>query len=215
MKSSSEPALDVPGHKDLVVLVADKNMEQTVRGLLGRPQALSVRPVSYDVFVHPRRDPGCLNEAHAFLRPLAGGYDHALVMFDREGCGREQIGSEALAYDVRARLAGNGWNDRAEVVVLNPELEVWVWSNSPHVAACLGWAGDQPSLRDWLAATSLWPSDAPKPPHSKGAMEATLRYVHKPRSSAIYRELAGRVSLQGHTEPAFLRFVGALQTWFP
>ncbi len=38
--------------------------------------------------------------------------------------------------------------------------------------------------------------------------------VYKPRSSAIYRELARSVSLKGHTEPAFLRLTAALQRWF-
>jgi len=35
--------------KDLVVLVADKNMEQTVKGLLGRHQSLGIRPVNLNV----------------------------------------------------------------------------------------------------------------------------------------------------------------------
>ncbi len=200
--------------KDLVVLVADKNMEQTVKGLLGRSRSLGIRPLEYDTFVHPRRDPGCLNEAHDFLRPFARSYGYALVMFDREGCGREQVEARTLAEEVKARLADNSWPDRAEVVVLDPELEVWVWSASPHVAACLGWADCQPSLRAWLAEEGHWPPETPKPPRPKEAMEAALRQVRKPRSSAIYLELAQTVSLQGHTEPAFLRFAGALQRWF-
>lgn len=199
---------------DLVVLVADKNMYHAVSGVLGRPQALGIRRVSWDLFVHPRRDPGCLNEAHEFLHQFVGEYGHVLVMFDQEGCGRNQLPAEGLADEVKQRLELNGWSDRVEVVVFAPELEVWVWSNSPHVAACLGWAGRQPSLREWLATISYWPLDEPKPPRPKEAMEAALREVRKPRSSAIYLELAERVSLQGHAEPAFLRFTQALQRWF-
>lgn len=200
--------------KDLVVLVADKNMEQAVTGLLSRPQSLKVRPLDYDAFVHPRRDPGCLNDAHEFLRFQAKSYRHALVMFDWEGCGRDNLGAEALAEEVKERLAANGWQDRADAVVLDPELEVWVWSASPHVVDCLGWAHRQPTLRDWLAETNHWPADRPKPPRPKEAMEAALRQVRKPRSSAIYLELAQSVSLQSHTEPAFLRFTNLLQRWF-
>lgn len=200
--------------RDLVVLVADKNMEHAVKGLLGRPQSLEIHPVTYDLFVHPRRDPGCLNEAHDFLRPMATGYGYALVVFDHEGCGREGEQPDVLADAVKERLARNGWTERAEVVVLTPELEVWVWSPSPHVEACLGWAGRQPSLRDWLAEKDYWPPESPKPPRPKEAMEAALRQVRKPRSSAIYMELAQRVSLQSHTEPAFLRLTCALQRWF-
>ena len=54
--------------KDLVVLVADSNMEAVIGGLIGpRPSALGITSVTYDCFVHPRRDPGCLTGAGDFL----------------------------------------------------------------------------------------------------------------------------------------------------
>lgn len=43
--------------KDLVVLVPDKNMEASLRGLLSRCAALGLRDVTFDLFVHPERDP--------------------------------------------------------------------------------------------------------------------------------------------------------------
>ena len=201
--------------KDLVVLVADKNIEYVVKGLLSRPPALGISPVSYDSFVHPRRDPGCLNEAHDFLRPLASAYEHALVMFDHEGCGQEHEGAEALAREVKGRLCRNGWPGRADAVILVPELEQWVWTPSPHVEDCLGWAGRIPRLREWLVAEGHWDIGSPKPDDPKGAVQAALREVRKPRSSAIYLELAQTVSLQGHAEPAYARLIRALREWFP
>jgi hypothetical protein len=200
---------------DLVALVPDKNMEYALRGLLGRPLSLGIRPITYDVFSHPRRDPGCVNEAHDLLRPFAGEYGYALVLFDRQGSGQEQVGADMLANSVAERLSRCGWAGRCEVVVLDPELEVWVWSPSPHVDECLGWANRQPPLRAWLAEAGCWPEACPKPPDPKAAMEAALRQVRKPRSSAIYLELAKKVSLRGHAEPAFQRLTSALQRWFP
>jgi len=70
--------------QDLVVLVPDKNMESAVTQLLQRPQALGIRPITFDVFVHIGRDPGCYGKAHDFLRPFAGQYQYALVMFDSD-----------------------------------------------------------------------------------------------------------------------------------
>ena len=93
--------------KDLVTLVADKNMEYALRGLLERATALEIRDITYDAFVHPRRDPGCLNEAHDFLRPLHTVYRHALVVFDHQGCGREGDAPECVANEVRLRLERN------------------------------------------------------------------------------------------------------------
>lgn len=107
--------------KDLLALVADSCMEHVLTGLLGRPQSLGIRPITYDVRVHPRRDPGCFNDAHHFLRPFLREYAYALVMFDHEGCGREQQPADSVANEVKQRLEQNGWSGRAEVVVLSPD----------------------------------------------------------------------------------------------
>ena len=53
-----------------------------------------------------------------------------------------------------------------------------------------------------------------KPADPKEATEAALCQVRKPRSSAIYLELAEKVSLQGHSDLAFLRSTRALWKWF-
>lgn len=137
------------------------------------------------------------------------------MLFDHDGCGRASTAPDDLANQVRQRLEANGWTGRAEAVVLAPELEVWVWSDSPHVAECLGWAGRQPLLREWLAATGQWPAGQAKPTNPKRAMEAALREARKPRSSAIYLDLASKASLRSHDEPAFLCFQQALRRWFP
>lgn len=200
--------------KDLVVLVADKNMEAVMAGLLGRFQSLAIRPLSFDIFVHPRRDPGCLTGADEFLRPFSSVYRYALVLFDHEGCGRESVSAEALANEVRGQLENAGWPDRAECVVVAPELEAWAWTDSPHVARGLGWTAGTPALRAWLVEHGYWQRDEAKPRQPKAAFEAALRQVRKPRSSAIYGDLARSVSLTGHTEPAFLRLIQALQRWF-
>lgn len=203
-----------PPATDLVILVADKNLEAAVESLLGRPEALSIRRSTFDVFVHPRRDPGCLVGAGEFLRSFSRAYGHALILFDHEGCGREHIAPDVLADEVKKQVENAGWADRADAIVLAPELEVWVWTNSPHVPRCLGWVDRDPSLREWLAQTEHWPLGDTKPQQPKSALEAALREVRKPRSSSIYGELARSVSLRGHTEPAFLRLVQALQRWF-
>lgn len=73
--------------QDLVVLVADKDMEFALRGLLSRQQALQIRRVKADIYVHTERDPGCYLRSHEFLISMAGKYDKAIVLFDHDGCG--------------------------------------------------------------------------------------------------------------------------------
>lgn len=200
--------------KDLAVLAADNNMAAVLRSLLTRNQALGIRPVGFDVFVHPRRDPGCVHEAHLFLAALSDMYAYSLVLFDHQGSGQEQLALAELAGQVTNRLEASGWHNRSRTIVLAPELEVWVWSPSPHVATCLGWESRTPDLRSWLQSKGYWSASRAKPADPKAAMEAVLREVRRPRSSAIYAQLANTISLRGHNEPAFVALVQALHEWF-
>lgn len=199
---------------DLVVLVADKNMEAGVRGLLSRREALGLPKIRYDVYVHVARDPGCFLGGHDFLRPMAGRTAHALVLFDRDGSGREQETRESLEELVTQRLSSSGWGDRAAAIVLDPELEVWVWSDSPHVGRVLGWIEAHPDVRAWLHEKGMWAEGESKPEDPKAAVERVLRHVRKPRSSAMYGKLAAAVSLQRCTDPSFLRLREVLAGWF-
>ncbi len=45
-------------------------------------------------------------------------------------------------------------------------------------------------------------------------MLAAMRQAQKPRSSSVYEEIALKVTLSGHSEPAFCKLVNALQKWF-
>ena len=202
------------GQQDLVVLVPGRDDQAALAGILARHEALGIRQVRATFQRHPDRDPGCLLRGHEFLRPQANRFRHALVMFDRAGCGREGRGREELEAEVESRLSTSGWGDRAAVVVINPELEIWVWADSPHVDIELGWQGRDPDLRSWLAQEGFLQADEHKPQRPKEAVEKALRLAGKRRSSAIYRQLAGRVSLQRCEDPAFLKLRDTLRGWF-
>lgn len=201
--------------KDLIVLVADKDMDGTISGLLGRPRSLGIRDISLDIQVHPERDPGCRGQAHLFLKPFPTLYSHALVLFDREGCGQEGYSRSELEEQGEKRLADFGWGERAALVVFDPELEILVWSDSPHVARVLGWDEGSASLRKHLATKNFFQGGEPKPSRPKEAMEEALRASRLPRSSALYGKLAQKVSFNRCQDDAFLKFKATLQGWFP
>jgi hypothetical protein len=139
------------------------------------------------------------------LRPFANSHQYALVLFDREGCGRGQLPREEIEREVEDRLSRNGWGDRAAVVVLDPEVEIWVWSDSPHVDKILGWEGKQPGLRTWLQTQNFLASDQLKPERPKEAMQTALRKAGKSRSSALYFQLAEQISFNRCIDPAFIK----------
>ena len=116
---------------------------------------------------------------------------------------------------MRERLERNGWPGRCDVVVIDPELEAWVWSGSPNVARCLGWPVARASLRDWLERKGLWDADAPKPADPKAAVEAVCTETGRRRRAELYAAFGKSVSVRGCTDRAFNRLCGILRRWFP
>ena len=123
--------------KDLFVLAADLELANALEGLLSRPRDLGIRDVAFDMERHLNRDSGCRTEAVEYLRPYHRGYQYALVVFDYHGCG--SVRPKEVIQRGLEELARNGWEDRARVIVIEPELEVWVWSDSPAAYRVLGW----------------------------------------------------------------------------
>ncbi len=202
--------------KELIVLVADKNMQFAVEGLLTRHQAFRMRRLTrenFDIYVHPLRDPGVFKEAAAFLRPYQKQYQYALVLLDREGSGQENRTASEIADEIKTSLERNGWKNRAEVIVLDPELEIWAWVNSPHLATHTGWA-ELRSLMNFVRNHGIWEANISKPSRPKEAFEALLREKRIQRSSAIYRKIAMDVSFRDCTDPAFLKIKTVLREWF-
>ncbi len=201
--------------RDIVFLVADNDMEQTIKGLMLRPDDLGIRPVTYDIYRHPQRDAGCWNVAHDFLRPFHRQYQYAMVLFDHHGSGQEKKSVEKLQDKLEERLSKNGWPDRSRVIIFQPELEIWVWSVSPIVDRVLGWAARTPDLRSWLRRKKLLRSNQVKPDDPKEVMLQALREVQKHPSSAYFKQLAEQVPVDGCEDAGFLRFRETLQRWFP
>lgn len=203
---------------DLVVLAPDADIEQAVGGLLSRSESLGIRPCEAVVRRHPMRDSGCLTSAADLLRPLRGRHRCALVIFDHHGCGSDEP-REVIQRRVEESLATSGWGqDGCKAIVIDPELEVWLWNGSPHVAEALGWGTDYRGLQRHLHKRGLWPIGAPKPPAPKAAMRAALRDAPVGGSrwrSHRFSRIAERTTLANCADPAFVEFCATLRRWFP
>lgn len=199
---------------DLIVLTADLDMENAMKGILGRHQSLAIREISADIVSHPQHDPGCAIRGVDFLSRYAHQYNHGLLMFDHEGSGREQIDRQQLQKDLDAEFAHPPWEGRARAIVIKPELETWIWSDSPEVDRVLGWSNRATTLRAWLSEQDWVQDGSVKPDRPKEAFLAALRKTRTARSASLYRQIAERVSLSRCRDPAFLELKAVLQQWF-
>lgn len=114
------------GPADLVALVADKHQEHVLDVLLDkRRDSLGLRPISFKVHRHPRRDPGVYRGAQAFLAPLRRIYRFALVLLDAQFSGSPGS-ADKIEQAIQGRLDAGTWRNRSRVIAIDPELEAWV-----------------------------------------------------------------------------------------
>jgi len=199
---------------DLVVLTAGKDESEIVRTLAERRyESLGIRPIRCSVLHHPRRDPGCARESPQILQTYLTRAARALVVFDWEGSGREGKTAAEIETEVTRMLESGGWVDRCTVIVIAPELEAWLWTSSPHVSRTLGWGDDYAALVDILQARGFDFIDG-KPDRPKEAVEMCLREKRIQRSSALYGEIAAKVTLKRCADRSFLKLQRTLRDWF-
>lgn len=198
--------------KDLVLLVADKNAHLALKGALGRPEALGIRPIEFEFRVHPGRDGGTRRTGPEMLALERRRFNHALLVLDFEGCGTELPNATALEAQLDGRLSTH-WKESAKSIVIEPELDVWVWGADNAVEAIIEWPAGK-SVREWLRERGFTFEANEKPTRPKEALEAALRIPGLPRSSALYQTIAERISLRRCGDEAFIRLRKQLLDWF-
>lgn len=198
--------------QDLVVLVADKNMQYALQGALGRHQALDIRPLTVEFRVHMGRDGGVRTTGVDILAQESTRFHHALMVFDFEGCGQEHDDLLTLEAKLDGQLR-NVWEARAKTIIIFPEVDVWLWGADVALREAFQWPLER-SIRDWLLDKGFEFDANGKPLRPKEALDA-MRPVHKqPRSSALYEKITRRISLPNCTDPAFGRLRAQLDQWF-
>ena len=111
--------------RDLVILVADKDMAQALKGIFERPEAMGIHAIEPVIHVETQHDAACAQRGVSFLSMFSENYRHVLLMFDHFGSGREQISPQYLQDSLGHEFRQTGWGERAKAVVLVPELEAW------------------------------------------------------------------------------------------
>jgi len=198
---------------DLVVLVADKNMQFVFRAALTRHHALGIRQVSFEVIVHSGRDGGVRTSGAAILALYRNRFKHAVLCLDYEGSGTDQPDAISLEAELDDFLSTT-WLNEAKAIVIQPELERWMWGSEAVLKQAISWPKSE-GLRESVSDNGFTLDDQNKPTRPKEALEHVFRLAHTPRSSASYEAIAQRISLKRCQDASFQRLRTQLQLWFP
>lgn len=205
--------------KDLLVYVADADALAFVRAVLNRPQALGIRPVTFDIERHPQRDAGMVQSGAELTRMKKGRYGKALLLWDHHGSGRDHKQSpEQVAREIQDKLDSFTWSDNSATTVLVPELEQWLWFCESALAAYCGVTSLQ--LRHWVqeSSTKLGRTvEDLKQQQPKELFEAIVRErIRRTISPRDFDEIGQRASVNALlTCNSFAAIARTLRTWFP
>ena len=179
--------------KDLVLLVADKNAQFALKGALDRPEAMGIRNITFDFRVHPGRDGGVRKNGSQMLALERTRFSHGILIFDREGSG-----SDLSPIELESRLDAqlqSDWSGRGKAIVIEPEVDVWVWGSDNALEEAIGWT-ESVRVRDYLREQKFEFDANNKPLRPKEAFETVLFRNRAPRSSALYEKIARKVSIR-------------------
>lgn len=209
------PSQSVP---NLVVLTADSQMHRVVETLLQhrRPSLGIASDFSVAVRRHPQQDSGCRTASQTILNPLRNGHSKVMVIFDWHGSGAANVAAAELESNLERQYERDGWAvGRVTFVVIEPELDAWVFGASfQRLQRAFEWSQPQP-IRDWLESRGYLQPGGAKPQEPKRAVDEILTLHNKHRSAKMYADLARNAGLARCQDRAFQKFRSTLQRWFP
>jgi hypothetical protein len=197
--------------QDLLVVVADSDQQFAIRTLLEkRSKALGLKDLRVSVERHSGRDPGVYNTGVALLGSFGfpDRFKFAMLVIDTEW--EDSPGLQGIETRILRDLKTRGWEEKSAVIAIEPEIEAWVWQDSPHIPRVLGRKDSFDDMRQSLK--DLWPLELSKPKDPKTVFDRARGRL--PRSPALFAQLAEKVSVQRCTDPSFLKFRDQLQIWF-
>jgi hypothetical protein len=159
-------------------------------------------------------DGGIHRRAHDLLRRYLPSHHNVIVMLDKNFGG--QLPAAIVREQILNNLLHNGWSAECfEVVVIDPELEVWLWQRgNAHVARVFRYNGSV-SLEAFLEAEGFWSAAALKPPRPKEAARLLLQRYRGGAPMVVYARIIENISVSGCQDPAFNLLAAALRRWFP
>ena len=213
--------------KDLVVLGADDDVIAVVRTILTeRVASLGIKPLKItpaDFIKDVWHDSSPAANAVTLLRKFQKTHQHALVIRDLEGSGCEVEGSTHLEETISKALIQSGWESgQVCVIVIEPELEIWLRFQSQHLEHLLKTkskdqkASSQINFEKRLAeiVDKNGGVTEGKPTRPKEVLEDLLRAYRVPWSSSLFQNLSQKESLKTCVTPSFNRLLAVVRDWF-
>lgn len=213
--------------RDCCFLVADQAMGIAFERVLSRPDrdtVLGTGPFAFDPAPHvdliqipDYTDGGVYKHAHRILEPKLATHRHAVVCLDRKAKGLPPAGR--IRGNIASNLRASGWpRERTAVIVIDPELERWLWLDHPICEQAFGYDRSSygRSMRSMMEEQGQWRATDEKPHDCDSALAwAGRRRGRKCWPAHVFKSMLSMAPVDLCVDPAFLQLRDTLQRWFP
>ena len=213
--------------RDCCFLVADQAMRTAFELILDRgdrSELLGTGGFEFDpapdvdlIQVAGYTDGGVHKHAARLLAPKLETHRHAVVCLDKKFPGAPAAGR--IRRDITGNLRTAGWDpSRFEVIVIQPELERWLWLDHPACERAFGYprADHGRSMRVMMREQGQWHEHDDKPHDCDAALVWAARWKQRKTAPAtLFKAMLPTAPVQHCEDPAFVKLRDTLKSWFP
>lgn len=187
-----------------------------MQALLNRVHGLGIRHVTFEFDL---RFNTVRTQGPNIARERRRRFPYVICLWDHRGSGQEHKPASQVQGKVQAHLNGNTLKGCSKAIVIDPELEIWLWQDWTAIAVAL--KVEEKQLAKWLKNYQ----QRQFPTHSvqelvqrfpQEALEAVVQQAGEKPDSALYGRIADAANFElWSKEPSFRQLRRTLRRWFP
>ncbi len=200
---------------DLFVVMEGRRDRAVMEAVLNRPYDLGIQPITYEFDL---RFSAVRTGGPDAGRERRGEFRYVICLWDHQGSGEENKPPSRVQGEVQARLNRNTLKGFSKALVIDPELEIWLWRDRTAIASIL--EVDENRLTEWLNdwRQAQFPKQTVETllqQFPKEALEEVMRRAGEKPDAALYGRITAIANLQRWSkEPSFRRLCSTLRKWF-
>lgn len=199
------------------MIVAGRKDEVVLKAVLKRWQELGIRPIIFEI---NRRgsDSIVVREGAMQARIRAREFKHFLCLWDHKDSGKGNEPPSQVQDELQEHLNRRRLQNREKALVIDPELEIWLWQDKKAIARVLGISQKQLArcLNRWQSAN--FPKRTLEQILSKfpkEALEEVCQEAREKLTAALYQRIAHTADLSlWASEQGFQQLCQTLLNWF-
>jgi hypothetical protein len=201
---------------DLLVVLEGSKDRTVMEAVLSRPDDLGIQAIAFEL---EARSSGVRTKGPDVSRERRREFQFVVCLWDHKGSGREEEPASQAQGEVQNQLNRKTLKGCSKALVIDPEMEIWLWQDRTAIAKVL--EVEEIQIEKWLDdwQRKQCPAQIVQTlvrQFPKEALEEVIQRVDEKHDSALYGRIAAAANFKlWGREPSFRRLQRTLRRWFP